>query len=127
MPYKLMNKIFCVILVSFVISGCPATFSGLVKNESSYEIVVLPPFKTEHSWIIESGDKRKVSWYQECITIKRPSGVQYFSGWPIPKGVVTNGLFSSTLEVVYKHGDLFFKNNEGQLLKINEVATCGKA
>ncbi len=108
-----------------VLSGCPATFYGLVKNESDREIVVIPPFKTEYSWVIESGSEEKVNWYQECITIKASEGVQYFSGWPIPGNVVMNGIFSSSLEAVYKNGELFFKNKKGQLIEISRVATCG--
>ncbi|GIU14740.1 hypothetical protein [Shewanella morhuae] len=89
--------------------------------------MIVPPFETEFSWIIESGTEEKVSWYQECITIKGPEGIQHFSGWPIPDNVVSNGVFSSSLEAVYKNSELFFKNREGQLIKISQVATCTKA
>lgn len=121
-----MNRIIYIVLISILLSGCPATFNGLVKNESAHKIVVVSPFDTEFSWVIEPGSEDKVSWYQECITIQRASGVQYFSGWPIPDNVVSNGLFSSSLEAVYENSELFFKDKDGQLLKISEVATCGK-
>lgn len=113
--------------MSILLSGCPATFNGLVKNESAHEIVVVPPFETEFGWVIESGSEDKVNWYQECITIKGPSGVQYFSGWPIPESVVNDGVFSSSLVAVYKNNKLFFKTNEGRLMEINQVAACAKA
>jgi hypothetical protein len=122
-----MNRIFYVVLISIFLSGCPATFNGLVKNESSHEIVVVPPFETEFSWVIESGSQEKVNWYQECITIKAPSGIQYFSGWPIPDNVVSNGIFSSSFEAVYKSNQLLFKTNEDQLIKISQVVSCAKA
>ena len=122
-----MNRIFYIVLISILLSGCPATFNGIVKNESAQEIVVVPPFETEYRWVIESGSEDKVNWYQECITIKSPSGIQYFSGWPIPDNVVSNGVFSSSLVAVYKSNKLFFKTNEGQLIKINQVAACAKA
>lgn len=122
-----MNRVFYVALISILLSGCPATFNGLVKNESNHKIVVVPPFETEFSWVIESGYQEKVSWYQECIIIKGPNGIQYFSGWPIPDDVVSNGIFSSSLEAVYKSNQLFFKTNKGQLIKINEVVSCAKA
>jgi hypothetical protein len=122
-----MSRIFYVTLISLLLSGCPATFNGLVKNESTQNIVVVPPFETEFSWVIESGAEEKVNWYQECITIKGPNGIQYFSGWPIPDNVVTSGLFSSSLDAVYKNSELFFKNKEGHLIKISQVAKCEKA
>jgi hypothetical protein len=122
-----MNRIFYIVLISILLSGCPATFNGLVKNESAHEIVVVPPFETEFSWVIESGSEEKVNWYQKCITIKGPSGIQFFSGWPIPVNVVSNGVFSSSLVAVYKNNKLFFKTNEGQLIKINQVVACAKA
>lgn len=122
-----MNRIFCVVLISILVSGCPATFNGVVKNESAYEIVVVPPFETEFSWVIESGSEDKVNWYQECITIKSQGGIQYFSGWPVPDNVVSNGVFSSSFVAIYKSGKLFFKTNEGRLIKINQVAACAKA
>jgi hypothetical protein len=77
--------------------------------------------------VIQSGSVGKVNWYQECITIKRLNGIKYFSGWPMPANVDSSGLFSSTVEVVYTKDELFFKNKNGQLIKMNEVATCGKA
>jgi len=107
-----------------LLSGCPATFNGLLKNESGHKIVVVPPFKTEFSWVIKSGAEEKIRWYQECITIKGPSGIQYFSGWPIPDNVIRRGIFSSSFEVVYKNSELFFKSKEGQLNKITEVNAC---
>lgn len=122
-----MIRILYLILISILLSGCPATFYGHVKNESKQKIVIVPPFETDFHWVIESGGEEKVNWYQECITIQGANGVQYFSGWPIPDNVVTNGIFSSSFEAIYKHGELFFKSSEEQLIKINEVATCGKA
>lgn len=122
-----MIRIFYVILISTVLAGCPATFNGLIKNELANEIFVIPPFENEYRWVIESGGEEKVNWYQECITIKGPDGVLYFSGWPIPDNVVTNGIFSSSHEVVYRNRELFFKSKEGQLIKIDRVATCTKA
>ncbi len=122
-----MNRIFQIVLISILLSGCPATFNGIVKNESIQDIVIIPPFETAYSWVIESGSEDKVNWYQECITIKSHSGIQYFSGWPIPDNVVRNGVFSSSLVAVYKSNKLFFKTNEGQLIKINQVDACTKA
>lgn len=127
MPYKIMSRVLYVILISLLLSGCPATFYGIVKNESVHKVILVPPFKTELSWVIESGADEKVNWYQECITLKGPNGIQYFSGWPIPDNVVSNGLFSSSLEAVYENRELFFKNKEDQLIKMSEVASCGKA
>lgn len=119
-----MNRIFYLVFISILLSGCHATLNGLVKNESAHEIVVVPPFETEFSWIIESGSEDKVNWYQECIAIKGPGGIQYFSGWPIPYNVLVNGIFSSNLVAVYKSNKLYFKTNEGRLIEISQVAAC---
>ena len=124
---KIMNRIFYVLLIPILLSGCPATFNGFIKNESDKDIVVILPFETELNWPIDSGAEGKISWYQECITIKLASKTQYFSGWPIPDNVVKNGLFSSSLKAVYKDGNLFFVGSNEQLIKVKEVAVCGKA
>lgn len=122
-----MNRIFYIALLSILLSGCPATYYGLVKNESGHTIVVVPPFETEFHWVIEPGSQKKVNWYQECITIKGPNGIQYFVGWPVSDNVVSNGIFSSSLEAVYKSNQLFFKTQKGLLIKLNEVVSCAKA
>jgi hypothetical protein len=119
-----MIRIFYVVLISILLSGCPATFNGLIKNESIHEILVVPPFETEFSWVIEPGSQEKINWYQECIIIKGPGGIQYFSGWPIPDNVVSNGIFSSSFKTVYTSNQLYFITHDGQLIKINQVPTC---
>ena len=111
--------------MSAFLSGCPVTFNALLKNGSGNEIVFIPPFETDFNWRIESGGSEKVSWYQGCITIEDETGIQYFSGWPIPENVVTNGWFSSILNVTYKDNELYFKTLEGQLIKINKLSSCG--
>lgn len=121
-----MNRIFYLIMVLVLMSGCPATFNGLLKNESDHKIEVVPPSGTEFRWEIESGSREKVRWYQECITINGPNGIQYFTGWPIPDNVVSNGVFSSSFEVVYKSNNLFFVTKNRQLVPINQVARCAK-
>ncbi|MGX5174285.1 hypothetical protein ACUR5C_09720 [Aliikangiella sp. IMCC44653] len=110
--------------MSVLLSGCPATFNALLKNSSGNEIIFVPPFETSFNWRIESGGSEKVNWYQGCITIENENGVQYFSGWPIPDNVVTNGWFSSTLNAIYKDNELYFKTLDGQLIKINKLSSC---
>jgi hypothetical protein len=121
-----MNRIFCITVLVIFLSGCPATFKGVIKNESDNKIAVLHPIKTEYSWIIDTGSEEKVNWYQQCIILKTVKEIQYFSGWPIPKDVVTNHMFSSSLKAVYKGNELFFKSKSGQLIKIKKLTACGR-
>ncbi|WP_250655475.1 hypothetical protein [Alkalimarinus coralli] len=119
-----MNRIVPITLISALLSGCPVTFNAMLKNGSSNEIVFIPPFETTFNWRIASGGTEKVNWYQGCITIENENGIQYFSGWPIPNNVVTNGWFSSSLDTIYKDNELFFKTHDGKLIKINELNSC---
>jgi len=119
-----MNRIIYIVVVSSLLSGCPATFNALLKNGSGNEIVFIPPFESDFNWRIESGGSEKVNWYQGCITIENENEIQYFSGWPIPEDAVTNGWFSSTLNAIYKDNELYFKTLEGQLIKINKLNSC---
>lgn len=122
-----MNRAFYIVFSVVLLQACTATFNGFLKNESNDEIIVIPPFKTDYFWRIESGSEDKVNWSQECITIQNGAYVQYFSGWPIPENTVKNGLFSSSLNIVYKDNKLYFKTRSNELIKVTEVPVCGKA
>jgi hypothetical protein len=119
-----MNRILLIILVSLTLTGCPVSINGLIKNKSENIVIIVPPFKTEFSWIIGPGSEEEVSWYQECITVKSDNEIQYFLAWPIPENVLIPGVFSSTLKAVYKNKELFFENNKGEFIKIPQAASC---
>ncbi len=112
--------------MAMLLSGCPATFHGNLKNESKRGVVVMAPLITENKWLIEAGDIRKVNWYQECITIKDGDIIKHYAGWPIPKNVVSNHTFSSSLNAVYKNNELYFQSTNGELVKIEEIENCDK-
>ena len=122
-----MNKVIYILVVSLFLTGCPAMFYGNLKNENVEKLVVIPPHNPENPWIIKGGERVKVIWYQECITVKDGANTLYFSGWPIPEGVVENGIFSSSLNVVYKGNSLFFESAKGELLPVPKVSKCGNA
>jgi hypothetical protein len=102
-------------------------FYGNLKNESTDNLVVSPPRIPENPWVIKSGERIKVIWYQECIIVNNGARTQYFAGWPIPKNVVETGIFSSSLNAVYKDNTLFFESSAGKLIPVKEVSECGNA
>lgn len=127
MPVKIMNSAFYIVFFSVFLQGCTATFNGYLKNESDDEISVIPPFETDYYWRIDSGKEDKVNWYQECITIRKDTEIEYYSAWPIPENTVKNGLFSSSLNIVYKDNQLYFKTRSNELIKVTKVQKCSKA
>lgn len=117
-------KSLSVLLFASLLQGCAATFNGNVKNDDVQTIIIEPPFETEFKWVLEPNSEKSVRWYQECITIVTAHQKLFFSGWPIPDNVVTNGLFSSSLEVIYKNERLYFVNKDGQHIEIMRVSQC---
>lgn len=120
-------KLIYIGVLSLLLTACPVTFYGNLKNESSAILVVRPPGVPENPWIIKSGERVKVIWYQECIIVNNGTLTQYYSGWPIPENVVKTGAFSSSLNAVYKDDALFFESLAGKLIPVPEVSECGNA
>lgn len=122
--HKEAMKQLLVILFANLLLGCAATFNGNVKNDDAQTIIIKPPFDTEFKWTLEPNSEESVRWYQECITVVTPSETLFFSAWPIPKNVVTNGLFSSSLEAIYKNHKLYFVSEDGKYIEIERVSQC---
>ena len=121
-----MKQFLSIILIAFILTGCPATFYGNIKNESGYSVTILRSNKSSNSWVISSGDTMKIKWYQECLTVKDGNTILYFSVWPVPKEAISHGAFSSTLSATYKNNGLYFDLPEGEYLKIKKVDSCKK-
>ena len=60
-----MNRILLIILISLTLTGCPVSIKGFIKNKSESTVIIVPPFKTEFSWIIGPGSEEEVRWYEE--------------------------------------------------------------
>ncbi|WP_420590064.1 hypothetical protein [Bacterioplanoides sp.] len=119
-----MNRLFFIAFASIALQGCPVTFTAYLKNDSNGEINVTPPFETDYLWHIPSGEEGQVNWYQECIIIRKGNNTEYYSGWPIPDNTVNNGVFGSSLSVVYKDDQLYFKTHSNELIKVAKVKKC---
>ncbi len=111
--------------MTLLISGCPATLFGVMKNQSTHEIHVLPPFDTKNNWQIKPGESDSVQWYQECITIKTNNHMKYFSSYPIPENTIKKGTFFGEISVTFKDEKLYFIDNSGNLIEAKQIATCG--
>ncbi len=122
-----MNRAIYIVVFSLLLSGCPAIFYGNLKNESADTLIIRPPGVPENPWIIQSEERVQVIWYQQCIVVSDSARTQYFRGWPIPPNVVKTGVFSSSLNAVFKDHSLFFESLEGILIPVPEVSECGNA
>ena len=121
-----MLKLILILLPGMVLTGCTTMFPANIKNESTGHIVVIPPFESEYRVEIGENETERASWYQECITVIDGDKKLFFRGWPVPSNVMQTHIFSTSLNVRYKEGSLYFENREGELYPIKQLSGCGK-
>jgi len=99
-------------------------FYGHIQNNSNSKILVVPEHNSKNVWSIESNQNIEVIWFQNCIAIHRNDSMQYFQSWPVPDNVVTNGIFSSSLNATYNEQGLFFVTVKGDLIQVPKIKQC---
>ncbi|MCW8880484.1 MAG: hypothetical protein OQK51_25775 [Kangiellaceae bacterium] len=117
-------KLTLVLLLSIVLVGCPTAFNANIGNDSEGLIVIVPSFKTDYRVKIEKNETEREKWYQECITVIDGNKKYYFKGWPVPSNVIQTHIFSSSLNVRFKQGQLYYENNEGKLYPVKKLTKC---
>jgi hypothetical protein len=111
--------------MALLTSGCPVTFRGDLKNQSAQEIFVLRPFEEKPYWQILPGESETIMWYTNCITIRSNDHTQYFSSFPFPDDVTSEGAFFGKVNGTFKNDKLYFINNSGALIEAKQNSTCG--
>ncbi len=124
MPIKKLTRVIQITYVALLLSACPATYYGYIKNESSNEIAISPPNTTSSRITISNNELGKTLWHQECITIIDGDSILYFEGWPIPKSVPDIGVFSVSLNAMYKDGKLYFINENDKKIEVPHTSDC---
>jgi len=121
---RIILRIFLLIFTTLCLSGCPAMFYGHIQNNSNSKILVVPEHNSKNVWSIESNQNIEVIWFQNCIAIQRNDSMQYFQSWPVPDNIVTNGIFSSSLNATYNEQGLFFVTVKGDLIQVPKIKQC---
>ena len=112
-----------ILSITFLLTGCPAHFSAIVKNQSTEEL----RFErlNQKPDIVAANQKKKVNWHRGCQTVMVGSSERHLIIGSIPDGTYENVSNRETrFSIVFKVNKFYLKNKEGKLYKITEQDSC---
>lgn len=109
--------------IVFLLTGCPAHFSAIVKNESAEELLF--ERLNQQPDIVGANQEKKVSWHRGCQIVKVGSSERHLVIVSIPDGSYENVSNRETrFSIVFKGNIFYLQNKEGKLFKIAEQESC---
>lgn len=117
-----MKRAFIICIV-FLLTGCPAYFSAVIRNQSDFEL----QFQrlNQKSDIVPRNRTKSVNWYRYCQPVMVKGVERHLVIGAIPDGTYKNINNRETqFNVVFDSHKFYLQNDEGKLFEIKEQVSC---
>ena len=104
------------------LTGCIATFSGVVRNESDSALMAINVKNPAYSEVIEPRTSKRIKWSHYCQAFEIEGRKRYFDTYKyVPEAEMFSIGPETKLRILYKDSHLYFDGRRKGLTPISEI------